>query len=102
MISVDSSVYNELYFLGLLKDRKRDMSASAFTMKQSRSTVVDYLPTLMVAYEQFFMRNPTEQYDWEAFILPLTTGAWTMVLCFWAFVPFIMVFTMANCEFESI
>ena len=74
------------------------MSASAFTMKQSRSTVVDYLPTLMVAYEQIFIGNPTEQYDWEAYILPLTHEAWIIVLVFSIFIPLIMAAIMHNCK----
>ena len=85
-------------FKGLLKDRKKDMSASAFTMKQSRSTVVDYLPTLMVAYEQIFIGNPTEQYDWEAYILPLSHEAWMIALVFSIFIPLIMASIMNNCK----
>ena len=74
------------------------MSASAFTMKQSRSTVVDYLPTLMVAYEQIFIGNPTEQYDWEAYILPLSHEAWMIALVFSIFIPLIMASIMNNCK----
>ena len=89
-----------IYLKGLLKDRKKDMSASAFTVKQSRSTVVHYLPTLMVAYEQIFIRNPTEQYDVEAYILPLTRDAWIIVFCFCVFVPLIMALIMSRCKTE--
>ena len=76
------------------------MSASAFTMKQSRSTVVNYLPTLMVAYEQIFIGNPTEQYDWEAYILPLSHEAWMIALVFSIFIPLIMASIMNNGKLE--
>ena len=72
------------------------MGASAFILKKSRATVVDYLPTLMSSYQQLFILNPVEQYDWEAYTLPLTREAWIAVLCFCAILPFIMALTM--CE----
>ena len=73
------------------------MSASAFIMKQSRSTAVDYLPTLMVAYQQLFIKNPAESYDLLAYTKPLTWESWLTVLIFCAVVPFIMLPTMMDC-----
>ena len=72
------------------------MSASGFIMKQSRSTAVDYLPTLMVAYQQMFIRNPAEQFDWEVYSLPLQWDAWLVGIIFCMLLPFIMVIIMSG------
>ena len=66
------------------------MSASAFIMKQSRATAVDYLPTLMVAYTQLFIKNPAESYDWLAYTKPLTWDSWIALIIFCAALPIIM------------
>ena len=79
--------------IGLLHAGKKDFGASAFIMSQSRSTVVDYLPTLMLTYQQLFIRNPSEQYDWEAYTLPLSGNAWIAIACVALILPFMMVLT---------
>ena len=86
-------------FAGLLKARKKDFGASAFIMSQARSSAVDYLPTLMVSYQQFFIRNPAEQYDWEAYTLPLSRDAWIAIGAFCLVLPLIMVVTMFDCKY---
>ena len=65
-------------------------------MKQSRSTAVDYLPTLMVAYQQMFIRNPAEQYDWEAYSLPMKWDAWLVAIIFCVILPFVMAIIMSG------
>ena len=84
------------FLLGLLKDRKKDLGVSPFTLKQSRASVVDYLPTLMAAYEQFFIRNPAEAYDWVAYTLPLTREAWLAIVVFSILIPLIMGLAMTK------
>ena len=84
------------FISGLLKDGKKDMGASAFIMSQSRSTAVDYLPTLMLAYQQMFIRNPAEQLDWEAYYLPLQWDAWLLAIIFYFLLPFVMVIIMSG------
>ena len=80
------------------RDRKKDFGASAFIMKQSRATVVDYLPTLMPSYQQLFIRNPAEAFDWEAYTLPLSGNAWMAVGIFFLILPLIMVITFYDCK----
>ena len=69
-------------------------------MSQSRASVVDYLPTLMASYQQIFIRNPAEQFDWEAYTLPLSRDAWIAVCIFCLVSPLIMVITMFDCKYE--
>ena len=87
--------YNSI-FTGLLKDGKKDMGASGFFVKNSRANVVDYLPSIMSSNQQMYIRNPAEQYDWAAYILPLTKTSWIALIAFCIFIPFIMALTM--CE----
>ena len=68
-------------------------------MKQSRATVVDYLPTLMPSYQQLFIRNPAEAFDWEAYTLPLSRNGWMAVGVFFLILPLIMVVTFYDCKF---
>jgi hypothetical protein len=72
------------------------MSASGFLMKQSRSTAVDYLPTLMVVYQQMFIRNPAEQLDWEVYSLPLQWDAWLVGVIVFLVLPLFMIITMSG------
>ena len=74
------------------------MGASAFIMKQSRATAVDYLPTLMTVYTQLFIKNPAESYDWLAYTKPLKWDSWISILIFCAVLPFIMLPTMIDCK----
>ena len=89
---------HDFYFTGLLKNGEKDMSASGFIMKKSRAAVIDYLPSLMSSSQQMFIRNPAEQYDWTAYILPLTKESWIALLSFCILVPFIMALTMSVCK----
>ena len=79
-----------------MKDRKKDMSASGFFLKKSRASVVDYLPSIMSANQQMYIRNPAEQYDWAAYILPLTKESWIALICFCILIPFIMALAMSE------
>ena len=95
----NNAIRNNMFcMIGLLMDGKKDMSASGFIMKQSRSTAVDYLPTLMIAYTQIFIKNPAESYDWLAYTKPLTMESWITVVIFFVVAPFIMLPTMMNCK----
>ena len=84
----------------MLKDRKKDFGASAYTMRQDRAFVVDYLPTLMVSYPQIFIRNPAEQLDWNDYLRPVSRHTWILVgVVFFIILPFIMFVTMFDCKF---
>ena len=50
----------------------------------------------MAAYEQFFIRNPAEAYDWVAYTLPLTREAWLAIVVFSILIPLIMGLAMTN------
>ena len=72
------------------------MSASGFSMTAARSKVVDYLPSLMEANTQMFIRSPTEQYDWESYSLPLKWDAWLVAIIYYFLLPFIMAIIMSG------
>ena len=72
------------------------MSASAFLITVASSTAVNFLPTFMEAYQQIFIRTPAEQYDWEAYSLPLKWDAWLVVIAYCFVLPFIMVIIMSG------
>ena len=76
-----------------------DISASAFTMTQARSEVVDYLPTLMESYQQIFIQNPAESSDWTAYLKPLSSSAWISVGLFLFLSPIIVVTLFYDCKF---
>ena len=50
----------------------------------------------MAAYEQFFIRNPAEAYDWVAYTLPLTREAWLAIVVFSILIPLIMGLAMTK------
>ena len=67
-----------LYIIGRLKEGKADFAAASFSQSKARSEVVDYLSLYMEEYQQIFIRNPAELYDWEVYILPLSKDAWSV------------------------
>jgi hypothetical protein len=83
-----------------LKKKEIDISASAFALTQSRSEVVDYLPTLMESYQQIFIRNPSESLDWTAYLKPLSSLAWISVGMFVLLTPIIVVALFYDCKFS--
>ena len=72
------------------------MGVTAFNWSPSRSTAVDYLPPFMVTYQQMFIRNPAEQLDWEAYLLPLQWDSWYVAIICCFFTPFVMVIIMSG------
>ena len=77
-----------------MKHGKADFSASGFILSKERSQAVDYLPPLMQSYQQFFIRNPAEQYDFEAYILPMKWRAWIVGIVFSLLLPLLLVIAM--------
>ena len=72
------------------------MAASGFTMTAARSTVVDYLPTIIESYTQMFIRSPAELYDWDVYALPLKWDAWLVAIIYCFLLPFIMIIIMSE------
>lgn len=73
-----------------MQRKKIDFSASAFILTQTRSEVVDYLPTLMESYQQIFIQNPAESSDWAAYLKPVSTLGRISVAVFALLLPFII------------
>ena len=64
-----------------------DIAAADFTVTLERSTVIDFLPALVQSFMQIFIKNPTGNRNWAAFVDPLTSQAWLAIIAFLLFVP---------------
>ena len=85
-------------FEGKLLDGTADFAAASFSQSKSRSEVVDYISMHMEEYQQLFIRNPAELYDWEVYTMPLTKTAWFGVIGFSLIVPFLLLPVMIDCK----
>ena len=54
----------------------------------------------MEEYQQLFIRNPAERYEWAVYTLPFSKEAWFGVLAFVLVIPFLMAITMFDCKYK--
>jgi hypothetical protein len=52
----------------------------------------------MEEYQQLFIRNPAELYDWEVYMMPFTKCAWFGTLAFILIMPFLLSITTLDGE----
>ena len=52
----------------------------------------------MEEYQQVFIRNPNELYDWEVYMMPFTKRAWWGTLAFILLTPFLLCISTLDCK----
>ena len=68
--------YNVIHILGGLLNDEIDIAAADFTITSARSAVVDFLPVLIESFIQAFIKNPSDNLNWMAYLEPVTWWAW--------------------------
>ena len=89
-VSVISLHIFDLKHTGLLIDGHADFAATSFSQTKKRSDVIDFISIYMEEYQQVFIRNPAELYDWEVYMMPFTKRAWWGTLAFIVLTPFLL------------
>ena len=79
-------------------DGTADFAAASFSQSKFRSEVVDYISLHMEEYQQIFIRNPAELYDWEVYTMPLTKKAWFGLIGFCLGAPLLLLPAMVECK----
>lgn len=75
----------------MLVDDKIDFAISAFSVRKSRSKAADYLITgHSVGEGRFYIKNPSNTYDWTVFFQPLYRRAWIGLMLFCFVTPFLI------------
>ena len=69
-----------------------DIAAADFTITSDRSAVVDFLPVLIESFIQAFIKNPSDNLNWMAFLEPVRWWAWLGILAFLLLAPPIICF----------
>ena len=67
-----------------------DFALAQFTVTNSRSTAVDFLPSISEGYQQIFLSNPADGLNWKAFIDPYTLHCWIAIVIFISVVPLVL------------
>ena len=80
----------DLKHAGLLIDGHTDFAATSFSQTKKRSDIIDFISIYMEEYQQVFIRNPAELYDWEVYMMPFTKRAWWGTLAFIILTPFLL------------
>ena len=65
--------------VGMLKDGIADIAAADLTITNERSTVVDFLPSLMEITEELYMKNPGDAFSTGSYIGAFTQTSWTAI-----------------------
>ena len=75
----------------MLVDEKIDFAISAYSVRKSRSKAADYLITSHSDSEgTFYIKNPSDTYDWTVFFQPLYRKAWIGLTIFSCVTPFLI------------
>ena len=78
-------------FKGMLVDDTIDFAISAYSVRKSRSKAADYLITShSVGEGRFYIKNPSDTYDWTVFFQPLYREAWIGLIVFSFVIPFLI------------
>ena len=89
-------------FTALLIDGHADFAATSFSQTKKRSDIIDFISIFMEEYQQVFIRNPNELYDWEVYMMPFTKQAWWGTLAFILLTPFLLSLSTLNCKYDQI
>ena len=101
MLGIKASIYFELFesnHAGLLTDGRADFAATSFSQTKKRNDLIDFISIYLEEYQQVFIRNPAELYDWEVYMMPFTKQAWLGALAFIILTPFILSIATLDCK----
>jgi hypothetical protein len=91
-----------IYFKGLLLEDKSDMAIQMYVTTQKRMNIVDFLTLSDPFTGEIYIRNPTNTFDWMAYINPLRWDAWIGVILFCnlisVFIWIVLIFRRLICE----
>ena len=82
--------------IGMLKDGIADIAASDLTITNERSTVVDFLPSLMEITEELYMNNPGDAFSTVAYIGAFTKASWTAIAMWMILIPLLLLGILRN------
>jgi hypothetical protein len=64
------------------------LAPTSLIQTQSRSEVASFSTPLILGYQSLFIKNPVNVFNYTAYLEPVTTLSWVIVLIFLATVPF--------------
>ena len=76
--------------VGMLKDGIADIAAADLTITNERSTVVDFLPSLMEITEELYMKNPGDAFSTGSYIGAFTKTSWTAIALWIILTPLLL------------
>ena len=89
-------------YIALLTDGHADFAATSFSQTKKRSDIIDFISIFMEEYQQLFIRNPNELYDWEVYMMPFTKQAWWGTFAFIILTPFLLSISTVDCKCNQI
>ena len=73
--------------VNMLASQDIDIAATDFTVTEERSAVMTFANPITQIYHALFIKNPTETFNYMAYIEPMHWLAWVGLLVFIALVP---------------
>ena len=73
--------------VNLLATQRIDIAATDFTVTQERSAVMTFASPITQIYHSLFIKNPTETFNYMAYIEPLHYLSWVFVGVFCTVTP---------------
>ena len=77
--------------VGILQEGKADIAVADITVTFARSTVIEYLPTIMETKEGLYMRNPGEAFSLVSYFGPFSKTSWICILLWTIIAPNLLV-----------
>ena len=97
--SITNGTWNGM--VGMLNDKIADIAATDLTITSARSTVVDFLPSLMETSESLYLKNPGDAFSSVAYIGSFTHFSWSAIV-FWLILgPLILVGIVRNIKHRN-
>ena len=73
---------------GQIMNNECDVAAAEFTLTFARSAVIDFLVSVTELHLRLFIKNPTDSFNWTAYLKPLVWEVWISVLLLVMILPF--------------
>ena len=83
------------------KDGIADIAAADLTISYERSTVVDFLPSLMEITEELYMKNPGDAFSTVSYISAFTKSSWTAIVLWIIIIPFVLLGILRNSIYRN-
>ena len=76
--------------IGMLNNKEIDIAFPDFVISNERKKYVSFMHTLATVRTTFFIKAPSDSFNYQAYTEPLTNLAWIIILVFATIAPMVL------------